>query len=99
MEFLVPIVLFLCVTAVLVLRPLSKNVGRLLEEMARQRAQPALTESDAAALRQTLENLAKRLELMEDRLDFTERLLSSGQRRAATAAEPPDRDELARLLR
>jgi hypothetical protein len=103
MEFLIPIVLFICVAAVLVLRPLSKNVGRLLEQMARERRQSSLGESDAAALRLAIENLGKRLELMEDRLDFTERLIEGVRRNSALpgagVATSAGYDERARVVR
>jgi hypothetical protein len=97
MEFMIPIVLFICVTAVLVLRPLSKNVGRLLEQMARDRSQSGVSDAEAAALRMAVENLGKRLELMEDRLDFTERLLSSSRTHSTMPA--PLGEDRTRLVR
>lgn len=83
MEMFIPITFFISVAAVMILRPLSKNIGRLLEQMSRERSDRGLSDADVAALRMSLEHMGKRLELMEERLDFTERLLTSGTRSAA----------------
>lgn len=81
MEELIPIFLFLCVAAVMILRPISSKLGGLLEAMARERQQqPAADPGDIARMRVLLEQVAKRVELMEERLDFTERLISSSRR-------------------
>jgi hypothetical protein len=93
MEMLVPITFFFSVAAVMILRPISKNFGKLLEQMARDRRERGTADVDVASLRLTLEHVGKRLELMEERLDFTERLLASGDRSAKGA------EDRARLMR
>jgi hypothetical protein len=93
MEMLVPITFFFSVAAVMILRPISKNFGKLLEQMARDRKDRGASDGDVASLRLTLEHVGKRLELMEERLDFTERLLANGTRSVNSA------EERARLMR
>lgn len=77
-EFIAPMVIsiafFVTVGGVLVLRPISKRVGDLLEAYARDR-QSGL-EGEIHQLRDLLETVSARMELMEDRQDFAERLLS-----------------------
>ena len=85
MEELIPITLFMCVTAVLILRPISKRVGLLLEAMTRERMQqvaPPVAQPDPqlARVATLMERLNSRLDMMEERLDFTERLIGSGRR-------------------
>lgn len=90
MEELVPITFFMCVTAVLILRPISKKVGALLDALTRERiAQQAPAGNDAQLARVTvlLEQVSRRMELMEERLDFTERLLNNGRRAGPMLAD------------
>ena len=68
------------VAGVLVLRPMSKRVGELLAAMAQERKGGRTSDLDVAQLRATLESVNARMTLLEDRLDFAERLLSSGER-------------------
>lgn len=75
---IVAIVLFITVGGVLVLRPISKRVGDLLEAMAREKRSGL--ENDVSQMRDLLETMNARLQLMEERQDFTERLLS-GERK------------------
>lgn len=81
MEEFIPIVLFLSIAAVAILRPLTSRFGKLLEAMAREKTAALKTggaeDGDAARLRLAVEHISRRLDLMEERLDFTERLLSS----------------------
>jgi hypothetical protein len=81
----------MCVTVggILVLRPLSKRVGELLGAMAQDRKGERTSDAEVAQLRATLESVNARMALLEDRLDFTERLLSDGNRHAQR--EPADR--------
>ncbi len=86
----VSIVLFVSTAAVLIFRPLTKKLGERL--VAGKQPPPAVDPGELAQLRQALEETSARLELMEQRLDFTERLLSSPRERAAVqsaGAEPP----------
>ena len=75
---LVAIVLIMTVGGVAVLRPIAKRISELLELYARDR-QTGI-ESDVHQVRDLLETMDARLHLMEERLDFTEKLLSSGRR-------------------
>ena len=84
MEELIPISLFMCVAAVMILRPITKKMGALLEAMTRERLQqqaPAtVPEHQLNRVTSLLEQLARRQEILEERLDFTERLIGSGRR-------------------
>ena len=102
MEELIPIFFFMSVAAVMILRPISKRLGSLLEAMARERQPlPQADNGDLARVRVLVEHIAKRVDLMEERLDFTERLLSSTPRRnsATTAFEPLIRERESEYLR
>jgi hypothetical protein len=102
MEELIPIFFFMSVAAVLILRPISKRLGSLLEAMARERQPlPQTDNGDLARVRVLVEHIAKRVDLMEERLDFTERLLSGTPRRnsAGTAFEPLIRERETEHLR
>jgi len=72
-DFIVPIVFFVSVATVLILRG---PVGRALaERIAGRRA--GASEADASvALHGELEEVRRRLSEVEERLDFTERLLA-----------------------
>lgn len=76
-EFIAPmitaIVLIVTVGGVAVLRPLSKRVADLLEVFARDRHQG----HELGQVRDLLETMNARLQLLEERQDFTERLLTS----------------------
>jgi hypothetical protein len=99
-EELIPIALFVSAAAVAILRPLTTRVGKLLEAMARERTaalRPPSDDPDSARLRSVIEHLGRRLDLMEERLDFTERLLSSG--RPGFSASPTLRTDAFRPVR
>ena len=85
---LVAIVLIMTVGGVAVLRPIAKRISELLELYARDR-QTGI-ESDVHQVRDLLETMDGRLHLMEERQDFTEKLLSPGRRSDApdSAGEP-----------
>lgn len=91
MEELIPITLFMCTAAVLILRPISKKLGALLEAMTRERIQqappPAREDPQLARVTMLLEQVSRRIELMEERLDFTERLVGSGRRYLANPTD------------
>jgi hypothetical protein len=71
------VVLILTVGGVLVLRPITKRFSELLEFYVRDRSEGSAAE--LRQMRELLETMEARFQLMEDRLDFTERLLQSGQ--------------------
>ncbi len=81
-EFIAPmimgVVFMLTVGGVLVLRPLSKRFAELLESYAQDRQRGV--GSDIHQIRELMETMDGRLRLMEERQDFTEKLLQSGHR-------------------
>jgi len=89
MEVLVPITLFVCAAGVLILRPITKRLGILLETIVRERqarldagmrVQSAVSEAEARATARLLERMSQRLDLIEERLDFVERLGDARER-------------------
>lgn len=89
-EFVAPmvatVVLILTAGGVLVLRPIAKRLSELLELYARDR--PSGVEGELGHMRDLLETMNARLQLMEERQDFTERLLSGSKEKAS----PVDRE-------
>jgi len=69
------IVLSLTVGGVLILRPIAKRLGVLLEAMAKEKG--VGPSHDANRIREEVETLRARLELLEDRQDFTDGLLEA----------------------
>jgi hypothetical protein len=89
MEELVPIVLFMSIAGIMILRPVTKRLGLLLEALAKERmvgASPARTLDEAQLERITnaLERLNNRLDLVDDRVAFMERLVEEKPRRRLT---------------
>ncbi len=89
MEELIPIVLFMCIAGVLILRPVSKKLGLLLEALAKERmvnATPgrALDEAQLERVTTALERLNNRLDLVDDRITFMERLIEDRPRHRLT---------------
>lgn len=64
---------------VLVLRPISKRLGDLLEVMTRERRLPDRG-AEMAQLRDLMQSIDSRLSLIEERQDFAEAMLTSGER-------------------
>ncbi len=89
-EFIAPMVtgtiFILTVGGVLVLRPISKRVGALLELYARDKQ--AGLEGEVHQVRDLLETMDARLRLIEERQDFTERLLNSPDKESKRQALP-----------
>lgn len=75
----VAIVLILTVGGVAVLRPIAKRISELLELYARDK-QSGL-ENDVGQIRDLLETMNARLQLIEERQDFTERLLAGDKKK------------------
>ena len=71
--------------AVLILRPIAGKLGTLLDAMAREKSSSALEET--RRLRETVEAMNERLSLLEERQDFTERLIEP---RTSGGAGPPE---------
>jgi hypothetical protein len=87
MEELIPIIMFLCIAGVLILRPISKKLGLLLEALAKERMtapQRALDDGQLDRITAALEQLNNRLDLTDDRLAFMERLVEDRPRRRLT---------------
>lgn len=83
MEVLIPITLFMVLGGVLILRPITKRMGLLLEVMAEERRMAVRgrgNEEHFARMTDLLERLNARLEALEDRVHFVERL-GEGPRR------------------
>ena len=80
------VVFILTAGGVLVLRPISKRLGHLLEVMAREKA--ALPTDELRRLRETMDTMNQRMALLEERQDFTERLLERGDGDRRLVEEP-----------
>ena len=78
------VVLTLTVGGVLLLRPIAKRLGDIAELMLRENK--GGTESELRRMGDLLETVDARMTLLEDRQDFTERLLAAPDR-------PKDEDE------
>jgi len=85
---LVLMTLILTAGGVLLLRPMSKRLGDLLQIMAEERrlkAQPQ--NNDVGQMRDLLESINARLALLEERQDFTDQLISATRQRVLDASE------------
>ncbi len=91
---LVAVTMILTTGAVLLLRPVAKRLGDLLELMAKQRT-GELKEPGSERLNTLLEAIDTRLGLVEERLDFTDSLLQAGRQRPELKAAPLDAEERA----
>lgn len=94
-EYLAPlilgVVLILTVGGVLILRPVAKHLGALLEAMTRERLDPRRTQ-ELGHIREMLETMTQRLQLMEERQEFTDRLLERGSSEDPRLVEGPRSD-------
>lgn len=84
-EELIPIFFFMCVAGVLILRPVTKKLGLLIEAMARERLPPtrridALEDSQLERITVALERLNSRIDRVDDRMSFMERLVEDRNR-------------------
>lgn len=70
---IVLVVLILTIGGVILLRPISKRVSQLLDVYARER--DSGQESELRRLREVVETLDARMRLVEERQDFTDKLL------------------------
>lgn len=75
---IVAVTFILTLGGVAILRPIAKRVSDLLELYARDRHSGL--ESDVHQMRELLETMNARMQLLEERQDFTERLLGSGEK-------------------
>ena len=74
---LVPITMFLTIGGVLVLRPLTKRLGLLMEASAKSRGTNADEQLQIEHLRLMIDTQNLKLEQLEQKLSFTESLLES----------------------
>ena len=88
LEIIAPMIMgtiFILTTgAVLILRPIAKRLGDLLEVMTRQRLETSASD-ELRHTREILETMNQRLALLEDRQEFTERLVTD-----RSSASKPD---------
>ncbi len=78
--FAFAVILTLTVGGVILLKPISNKLGHLLEAMAKERASPRLND-ELRLVRELLETMNARIDLMEERQEFTEALLSDPDRK------------------
>jgi len=71
---IVAVVMFVVVGGVILLKPIANRVGFLLEAMAKEKESGL--DNDLAHVRDLMETMNARLQLLEERQDFTERLMS-----------------------
>ncbi len=72
----VPVVFIVTVGGVVLFRPLVKRLGTLLDAMAREKSRSSL--EDLRRLQDVVEAMNQRMALLEERQDFTERLIDRG---------------------
>jgi hypothetical protein len=85
---MVPITGILTAGTVMLLRPITKELGGLLQAMTQERklrVAPAPATPDMTQVRDLLVAIDRRLSLMEERQDFAEALLSGAERRVVAA--------------
>ena len=64
---------------VLIFRPITKRLGSLLEVMTQQKLRAAAVDpAEQARIRELLTSIDSRLNLLEERQDFAEALMSAG---------------------
>ena len=87
MEELIPIVLFMAIASVMILRPVTKKLGLLIEAIAEDRKARAarvsagLDEAQLERITIALERLNTRIDRVDDRIGFMERLVDERPRR------------------
>lgn len=74
---MIPITLFLTIGGVLVLRPLTRRLGLLIEASARAKSGEGMPLHQIEQLHTQLETQALRIEHLEQKLAFTESLLEA----------------------
>ncbi|MBW3554953.1 MAG: hypothetical protein KY466_15715 [Gemmatimonadetes bacterium] len=92
MEEFIPMFLFMCIAGVLILRPVTKKLGLLIEALAKERMAGVAPRSTPAALEDAqveriasaLDRLNSRIDLLDDRMGFVERLVESRPRQRLT---------------
>ena len=96
MDQLAPMIVFctaiLTTGAVLILRPISHKLGTLLEAMTDRQRRP-LSPPELGQIRELLSGIDGRLSVLEERQDFAEALMASGDARllGVQGVTTPDR--------
>ncbi|HEX6938862.1 MAG TPA: hypothetical protein VF158_05580 [Longimicrobiales bacterium] len=75
---IISVTFFATSAAVILLAPITKRIGRYLEALIEEK-RAALRAGHDAAARQALEDVARRLALLEERVQFAERLLAPAE--------------------
>lgn len=93
MENLIPIILFMTIGGVLILRPVTKKLGLLIEALAKERmgqagsraaADATLDETQLLRITAALDQLNTRMDHIDDRIGFMERLVEERPRSRVT---------------
>lgn len=89
MEELIPIFMFLVIGGVLILRPVTKKVGLLIEALAKERMsgnahERPLDPIQLERITAALERLNSRMDTIDDRMGFMERLVEDRPRSRLT---------------
>ena len=81
----ISIVFILTAGGVILLQPFMARLGALLDALALQKTKAP--DEENRRLRDTVDTMNERLTLMEERLDFTERLIGRGGAGGRTGSE------------
>lgn len=87
---LIPIAMFVSAAAVLIFRPLTTRIGKVMERS--QAEKQAVAEPQFQRIMKLLERIVDRIDRLEDRVDFTERMLDH-QRLQAQLTDGPARSD------
>lgn len=90
---IVAVVLIVTVGTVTLLRPLAARLGKLLDAMAEDRSEPTL-KKEVVRIREMLETVSDRLDLIEERQDFTEALLGRSNREGRELLAGPEEESV-----
>ncbi|KPK79894.1 MAG: hypothetical protein AMS25_11080 [Gemmatimonas sp. SM23_52] len=88
-EELIPIIFFISIAAVLIFRPLTTRIGKMIEQSHNKKVEQ---DPHLQRIMQLMERLVDRMDRLEDRVDFAERMLER-QRAQAMLREGPAREE------
>jgi hypothetical protein len=91
------VTLFLVTGGVILLRPLSRRLGELLEVMVRQKTEQPHT-PELTQIRDLLLNIESRLSLLEERQSFSDALLTTRSELSRAALEANGADPARREI-
>jgi hypothetical protein len=89
--------IFTLITLVLIggfilLFPLTRQLGKVLEQRLEDKRPPALDRADVARLREALESLERQVQSLTDRQEFVEGLLRGGERVSLPRGDAAERE-------